>query len=52
MIEYQIGGVHVSVLPIRGGHFVPGGICFRDYLHGQGVFVGREDLIVPAGTST
>ena len=48
VVIHQVGGIHVSVLPVRGGHFIPGGAGLRDHLHGQGVLIGREDLIISA----
>ena len=52
VIECQIRGVHVPMFPVRSRHLVPGGICFGNHLHGQGVLISREDLIVPTGTIT
>ena len=47
-ISYWFRSSNVS--GIRSRDLIPGCTGLRDHLHGQGVLIGRENLIVPAGT--
>ena len=48
MIQHQVGGGHIPVLSIRGGHLVPAAIGLGDDLHEGAVLIGRQHLVLGA----
>ena len=48
MIQYQVGGGHVSVLSIRRGHLIPAAVGLGDDLHKGAVLICRQHIVLGA----
>lgn len=50
VIQHQIRGRHVSMFSIRCSHFVPVAVGLSDDLHERTILIGRQYLVLGAGT--